>query len=169
MSIISEALKKVSDKRRNIVQLSEEDLKKEFGIDIKEEAASKKARWAILSGAGTIVMACAAVLAFLYTRGNLQSFAPPLQSPAVVVSEKLGLPALFPAALPADRTEEAGLLTIPSLMLSGVIEGAGDSLAVINDRILREGDLVNGAMITDIVADSVTLIYNGKELNLRIE
>lgn len=45
----------------------------------------------------------------------------------------------------------------------------GRSLAIINDKIVKNGDEVNGAKVLDIQSGSVRLLWNKKEIYLSIE
>jgi hypothetical protein len=174
MSIISDALKKVSEQRRNAARLRDEDLKRIFISDTKR-IKSKKTRWSVLSSVGTILIVGFAIAAFLY---NAQ-FSPPaiysaipslrpapaLESPPRVTPAKEA-PKRMVSSAPIESVETE---LLPVFTLNGIIEGGGESLAMINNNILRKGDFFQGAQIIDIAQNSVTLLYQDKEITLRIK
>ena len=56
-----------------------------------------------------------------------------------------------------------------SFTLNGVMEGPGESLAIIDNKILKKGDYIHGAQLINISTDRVTLLYDDKEIILYIE
>lgn len=54
----------------------------------------------------------------------------------------------------------------PALMLNGVFFEQGEGYALINNKILRLGDEIDGAKITEITIDGVSLDSNGKTIKL---
>ena len=55
----------------------------------------------------------------------------------------------------------------PNLRLEGLFWGVARPQAIINRRILAVGDEIDGARITAITPDGVTLKFNGADLTLR--
>ena len=55
----------------------------------------------------------------------------------------------------------------PALKLSGIVRGAGEPVAIINDHIIQVGDSVEGATLVAVTEDSATLRWLDKELVLR--
>ena len=58
---------------------------------------------------------------------------------------------------------------LPVFILNGIIQGNGESLAMINNTILKKGDFYQGGQIINITSSSVTLFYRDKEITLRIK
>ena len=58
---------------------------------------------------------------------------------------------------------------LPSLKLNGIIDIAGRKVAIINDKIVREGDWIGRHRIVRIDDDEVIAIYRRKERTLKIE
>ncbi|MEA3328898.1 MAG: general secretion pathway protein GspB [Candidatus Omnitrophota bacterium] len=54
----------------------------------------------------------------------------------------------------------------PELFLSGIMYEDEEPLAFINDRILKEGELIKGAKVMDIKADEVVLRFKEKKFSL---
>ncbi len=55
---------------------------------------------------------------------------------------------------------------IPELRLKGISQSGSRSWAFINDRMLKVGDIIDGAEIVDILKDRVKLKYTGVEFTL---
>jgi len=175
MSIISDALKKAGDNRRDTIRLREGDLITRGLSDRIEKISSRKTRWPIVSGIGTLFIVGFIVAAFLFNAKFLPSFKEPAETPSrpmpkAIDFEERAEPA---ADLQAKKViyattggEEA--LTLP-LALNGVIEGSGEPLAIIDGRILKQGDFVHGAQLISIRSDRAILLYNDKEITLFIE
>lgn len=165
MSIISEALRKVSDQRRSVVRLRNEELAGIF-VDDARKVKSKKEKWTLMSSIGTVFIVGFGIVAFLY---NAQ---PPVMVPQLSVATTQPVAKVLPlttvvSPTPVIGSVETGLL--PIFNLNGVIEGGGESLVMINNNILKKGDYIEGAQIIRITSESVTLYYNNKEIILRID
>ena len=175
MSIISEALKKAGDKRRDTVRLREGDLITRGLSSRIEKISSRKTRWSIVSGVGTLFIVGFIVAAFLFNAKFLPSFKEPAETASrampktIDFKERAGPSADLQAKnviYATTRDEEA--LTLP-LALNGVIGGSGKPLAIIDGRILEQGDFVHGAQLISIRSDRAILLYNDKEITLYIE
>ncbi|HBA85090.1 MAG TPA: hypothetical protein DCZ95_13455 [Verrucomicrobia bacterium] len=82
-------------------------------------------------------------------------------------------PALMEVAPPkADEPEEAydGSIAWPSVRLAGVLRGSARrrGAAVINSRIIREGDVLAGIVLQEVLEDSVKLRYRHQTRILRV-
>ncbi len=66
--------------------------------------------------------------------------------------------------------KEAGkpVLKLPELMVNGLIWGGSNPQAVINGKLYSVGEAVEGATVTAIAADGVTLEFEGKIIQLSI-
>ncbi len=53
--------------------------------------------------------------------------------------------------------------------LTGIISGAGISTAVVNDKLVEVGDVVNGAQVISISDKDVTLEQSGKNVVVRLD
>ncbi len=174
MSIISDALRKAAEKRKNITKLTEEELYKDYSVDIKE-LASKKTRQPGWGSLGALFIAGLALATFFYNVDlplNLYPRTPPATvAPGQImpkedaVKDDVAKETFSPAVLESGRKDSVLYL----LKLNGIIKGAGEPLAIIDNRILRKGDYVHGAQITSISSDSVTVLYSDKEIILKIE
>jgi hypothetical protein len=157
MSIISDALKKASDRKSDNIRLRREELSPIF-IDDKKRIRENKSKRSLISGVGTLLIIGIAVFFFL---SNGQ-FIPSIAYRAASIPAPIPLVAV--RANPAAETE-----TIPRFVLNGIIEGAGESLAMINNSIVKKGDFFLGAQVIEIGKDKVALLYNRKEITLRIK
>lgn len=61
---------------------------------------------------------------------------------------------------------EAKKLPQDSLVLNGIFFSEGQSYALINNRILKEGDIIDGATVTRITLDTVELESQGSIIKL---
>lgn len=199
MSIISDALRKVSDNRKEVTALRQELPKEKTSHSINREAkdvASKKIKWNTLSGIGTLFIIGVAIVAFLYnadsrpsilrsrnfqTREQLREYTtrPAAQSENIEVA--IEKPVIIKTSLPLTNTRPLiSKSTIkPALReekpkpvyfdLSGVIEGSGEPLAIINGSILGKGDTIERAEVVDITPHRVLLRRSGEDIYLRIK
>lgn len=67
----------------------------------------------------------------------------------------------------ATATAPAPTQTAPAFTLQAISQKNGHAVALINDRLLREGDAVDGARVARILADSVELEIGGRRVVLR--
>jgi type II secretory pathway component PulC len=56
----------------------------------------------------------------------------------------------------------------PSLVLNGIMYGEENSKAIINGTLVREGDVISGAIVTSITAKSVLLKYNNNDNQVEV-
>lgn len=175
MSIISDALNKVSDKRIDYIRLREERIKRDLSTDI-EKIALKKRRWSFSAIVGTLFIVGFSVLLFLYYIESLPSSIYPkstsfntperpalkIETPKDSVTESA--PSFFSTISLKEKKE-----VLPALTLNGIIGGRGEPLAIINNMVLRKGDFIQGAQLLEIYTDRVELISGDKEITLRIE
>ena len=58
---------------------------------------------------------------------------------------------------------------IPDLNLSGIVYSSpSEAYCIINDRIAKPGDTVQGAVVVNVAADQVTLDYQGQQVLLSL-
>jgi hypothetical protein len=72
-----------------------------------------------------------------------------------------------PFALP-NPSAGAGMATDGEFHLSAIIYRAGRGVAIINNKILRKGDIIEGSRITEILEDRVVLQGAAGEKELRV-
>ncbi len=71
----------------------------------------------------------------------------------------------IPKNVPAKKEESPR----EEFSLSGIIYSNDKAVAIINGRILRKGELINGYTITEIFRDKVVLSGKGEEVVLGVE
>lgn len=176
MSIISEALRKVSDKRSDVVKLRDEELKGVFIDDAVKAspkriiAKPKKSTVRVWSSIATLFIVGFAVVAFFYTTGSNTNtaYAPPSYTPVIEPVAPAPAPSIIKAVTkPPVRPRQ--MPRLPDFVLNGIIQGKGESLAVIDNQILKKGDFYRGAQVINIGGDNVALSYHGQEIILRIK
>ncbi len=159
MSIIYEALKKTD------VQNSK----------FSEQAVSAKS----IKQPLTFVMAAIGIAGAIVIAGYLDKFAViKSNKPAKQLVKVQALPApvmpvasLAPEAavnkLPAAKAVESKPSLPDNLVLSGILVSEDENLALIDDKILRIGDTVDGATIVDILPDRVEISYQNQKFTLK--
>lgn len=65
----------------------------------------------------------------------------------------------------ATRTDRAD----PVYQLSGILNFGGRLKAIVNDRMVEEGDRIQDSRVIAITGDSVTFLYRGKPLTVRFK
>lgn len=61
---------------------------------------------------------------------------------------------------------EARAKPLPVLTVQGVIWGSGLPLAIINNKVVKSGDIVDGVQITVIKKEGITILFDGQVYNL---
>ena len=69
---------------------------------------------------------------------------------------------------PAVVAAEKGPLKLPELVVNGLVWGGSNPQAVINGKLYSVGEAVEGATLTAIAADGVTLEFQGQIIQLGI-
>jgi len=85
---------------------------------------------------------------------------PQAQAPSLPFQESVPQP--VPVLAPDKLLERP----VPNFILSGVFFSEGGGYALINDRIVKAGDKIEGAVVVRITQNSVELKLNGAVINL---
>jgi hypothetical protein len=162
MSIIHEALKKARHEQTSVpTGGTQEEIRKNLKMEIERSASRRN--WGPLFVIAVLVLITG-----------------PIVAPAILAPFRNTAP-----SSPAERTsglkkqfgvEEAGLFRMaapasakmPGLRLSGIVYSPKEAYCIINDSILKVGDSVNGAVLTSVTAQSVTLDHQGKQVTLNL-
>ncbi len=59
-------------------------------------------------------------------------------------------------------------IQVPSLVVNGLIWGGAFPQAIINNKVLKVGDTIEGARIKDINKDGVTMLFSGKKFSVSV-
>ena len=112
------------------------------------------------------------VLGSLAKKAEVKPPAPEEQKPVPAVSEPLP-PA--PAALPSSAAEEQipppespQEKAKPELSLNGIFIDREKPYAIINNQVVKEGDIIGGAKVVTILLNGVVLEFEGEPIELRI-
>lgn len=73
------------------------------------------------------------------------------------------------SSAPEDTAAKPAEVSLSKLKLSGIIMDRNSPKAIINDAIVRVGDMVGGAKVVRITKQSVILMCDGRELALELE
>lgn len=161
MSIINEALKKAVREKQSVpVPGHQESIKRK--LDLEFHPKKKAAGWgpvlAVLIGiliAGPIV---APMFAAPFRSGNpsqpLQNSTPSAKKAQFGIEES----ALF-------RGLSAPALK-PQFSLSGIVFSPKEAYCILNDKVLKVGESVDGATLTKISPQGVLLEYNGEKIEI---
>ena len=185
MSIITEALTKAQEKRKNDghqkieVKTAEEKIIKIQNGDLGIAKQTKpvediKSAFNIKSIVifGIIIAASVAslkLIPFIHKPAvkNLPKQAAEPQAPQAQAA---------PQQIPQSKPEPASApykfnLSNPlfEFSLEGIISGNGAPVAIINKQLVGVGDEVKGAIVSEIKEDEVILNYNGEELTLQLK
>lgn len=87
--------------------------------------------------------------------------------PALPLLTAATITSTSPPPPPGAGSTLAAKPTAPKFTLQAISEKDGHSVALINDRLLRAGDAVDGARVVAIAADSVELEIGGRRVVLR--
>lgn len=155
MSIIYDALKKVQ---------------KNIGNENPPQAGappSPKAKIKIRPLLVFILFIClglaAANYAYIYFSRSKNIIRHPPKEPALTPAPK---PAVATTAAATAATPAPPIPPEPTLVLNGVFFEQGDGYALINNKILRLGDMVGSAKVKEITMSGVELEYEGKTIKL---
>lgn len=55
---------------------------------------------------------------------------------------------------------------LPSLTIQGIVWGGSAPLGIINDKVVKVGDTIEGVKIIKIDRDGIKVLYHGREYNL---
>lgn len=183
MSIVSEALKKLEEKRGLAKGHSDK-------VQNLKKKPLKSKRLFFVLGSGVII----AGFIYFLDIGVLEK--QPAQKPVKEpVIKKIEEPAVMPgpAVVPANDAEEtkranekeieadvkkeirektAGITDEenipPEIVLGGVITGEGEPYAIVNGKIVKKGTVVDGAEIISIGNNSVTYSFSKKEYTIKL-
>lgn len=112
-----------------------------------------------------LLVALAACLV-LFIANILIKLQPPRLDKKDTVLQPLPKAVSPPESAPVEDTAEAPKETPSSFALNGVYFSGGEGYALINNRIVKEGDKVNGATVTQIFLDEVELEKEGSVIKL---
>jgi len=57
---------------------------------------------------------------------------------------------------------------LPSLQIQGIVWGGGFPQAIINNKVVKVGDTIEGVRITDINKSGVTVFFGNRQYNLSV-
>lgn len=166
MSIINEAIKKA---RKESGLKEVKDVKIDMGIagegtTIAPPAEPSETKWTFMAILSLIITLSflGSILLYKNLSRPAVEYKPVTQAPASVKPAAVQLPLPQPS-LPALKAED-------TIKLNGIVYGPDEKWAVINDKIIREGESIPGGKLSLIEKDFVKVVKNNGEeliLNLR--
>ena len=157
MSIIYEALKKI--------QKSEQDTQNTAAADKAKKSKYKVYLFYFL------VICVGVFIGSIFFRFLGRGKAPSQKKSALpVIQEKIPAPVIEPADKPKQgkpsEVSEAETKPLGSLVVNGVFFSQDVEYALINNRIVKEGDEIDGAKVKSVTLYEVVLDYDGQEVRL---
>ena len=118
---------------------------------------SRAWRQAVLLGGGTALVVGLVVWRFRTLAG-----------PDVATTHSPSPPVVESTLSPAPQPPLPQPLPQPHLELTGIVEGHGESFAIINGNIMRVGDTLDGATLLEVGGESARVHWGDGELVLRL-
>ena len=84
-----------------------------------------------------------------------------LRIPAVLIPE--------PGAVEVVEVAEEMPVILPEFVLEGVTWGGAEPMAIVEGKVMREGDMIEGAKVTQITSEGVTFEYLKKAFTLTLK
>ena len=125
----------------------------------KFEQRTKKLPQTPLIGVSLLVI-CVIVLVSYWNASNVTNETDISKSSNLLIKKLDGLIASIESKIATrsvNREKEVEILSINKLILQGIIWNPQEPLAIIDNRIVAEGDIIKGIKITDLEETSVTL------------
>lgn len=157
MSIINEAIKKA----RKAPVIKNTDPPAVFGerpVFVSPPHHASETKWTAIVILSLVITA--SLLGSLVLYRYLKGRQAPSSLPMPIAKAMTSSPAVS-AAIPATASPTAKIKAM--LELSGIVYESQDKWAIINDKIVREGDLVMGGKLTYIAKDFVKIKEDGGE------
>lgn len=166
MSIINEALKKAGEARKDFPE--PEPLVSEPQPEPKVGRKKKSNKRLIILGISSL-MGCVLLFSFFLVKKPLIGEKIEKQSiPEVSFEEEV----IFPAPKQKEGSVKETVIQeekSPSLFLTGIIRGYGRPVAIIDEKIVEEGDFIGGARVVEIGQGEVRLNFEGEDLLLTLK
>ena len=154
MSIINEALKKTEE------SIQKSSIKKTTAPDKKPK--SKPYLFYILIFAACLFLG---ILVFTIIKRNIEATGPSEGLKTTPIEKEPQAAQILPAAHPSALTEEQAKPE-KKFTLNGIFFSDNGGYALVNNQIARENDLVDGAKVEKITANTVELNNEGKIITL---
>jgi hypothetical protein len=164
MSIIAEALKK-AQKRQNPNLLTETKTSKQPIFGPSPGYQKKEKKWSYTKKNNFVVGGLVFGILLLLSLTFIFSYIQTLQKTYIEIPATASFSFKKEVALPQVQKNKP-LEEKELFKLSGIVQDESKPLAVINDRIVGPGEIVNGARVIEINDDSVKLVYKGKKIIL---
>jgi len=67
-----------------------------------------------------------------------------------------------------EEIEAPGIRALPSMTIQGIVWGGSFPQAIINNKVVRVGDTIEGVEITDIDKNRVTVLFENQKYTLSV-
>ena len=186
MSIINEALKKaVREKEPSFSFRDKETMRR--NVEVQLQPKKWRLNWGPIFILLVLTLVTGPIIAPIFSTpfkgmtysGGLSSSPAAQNVSAQPVTEMASLPTYVPSATRKAQfaIEESpvfgvqpvlGVSKMPEINLSGIVYSADDSYCILNNKIVKTGDSVQGARLVSVSKNTVKLDYQGQEMLLSV-
>ena len=181
MSIINEALKKASKENRSIGIVSMETTAESARRNLELEMARRKTRvnWGPIFVVLVLLLITGPIIAPVFSTpfrrmGVSDQTSLRTPRPAQLASVPVSSPDTRKAQFAIEETPvfaqagpaAAGLNRTPDLNLTGIMYSPTDSYVLINQRVVKVGDTIQGATLVSVTEREAKLDYQGNQISL---
>ena len=182
MSIIHEALKKAGQEKGTFVSQTGDpgSIRRNLELEYQKKKSSSTS-WGLFFAVLAIFFVISPILAALFAAPVKRSLFVKPAVKAPVASQTVQPVQLPQAGLLVNRKAQFGLeetplfsqsrypaVERPALALSGIVYSTTDSYCIINNKIVKIGDEVDGAKLVSISLREVILEYHGEKVTLAV-
>ena len=160
MSIIHEALKKAWKEKESVpASAYQESVRKKLELEFHKKQSHVSS--GLLLVLLLVFLAAASIAAPMFSAPLKKGRVPQPSLPTTRQSQ-FGIEELpLSPSGPAPTTPK-----MPSFNLTGIVYSLTDSYCILNGKVIKIGEEVQGARLTKITANGITLEYQGKEIRL---
>ena len=175
MSIINEALRKAG--KESTISLTPkpklEPLATPGNLGITTERRSSKVNWGPLFVISVLVLITGPIIAPVFSTPFRKDIAPSSLTPSTL-SHAPALPAMNTRQAQfgieeAPRLGSTGPAAMPpTMLLSGIVFSPENSYCILNDRVVKVGEKIDGAKLIAIQNNGVTVEFEGQTLTIPV-
>ena len=70
------------------------------------------------------------------------------------------------AERPKQQEEKISARPLPGMSIQGIIWGGNFPQAIVNNKVVKVGDTIEGARITDIQKDGITVLFDNQQYTI---
>lgn len=171
MSIINDALKKAGDSKSSQGPAYTEQRFRQH-LELEAHKKSKQINWGPLFVLMVLFLITGPLIAPVFSttfkRSGFTDASSPYSKGAYQVPTETAALSTASETRKAQFGLEEMTLASPRLNLSGIVFSNEGSYSIINEKVLRVGEEINGAKLTLVEPNRVKLLYQGEEITLTV-